>query len=131
MLVLRSCWFLILYSASYVLTHCCFYFSYLIFLIFYFFSPLILSFLHLLTYLYIVCATRHSFPYLQAELFLPLFLWFCWRENIRDNKKNISFLLFWCKESFTERFLVLLSCTCNPHWFISTRPLHFFLVPFP
>jgi hypothetical protein len=44
-------------------------------------------------------------------LFCPL-LQFCWRENIRDNKKNMAFLLIWDKDSYIERFLVLLQCTC-------------------
>jgi hypothetical protein len=34
------------------------------------------------------------------------------RENIRDNKKDIVFLLVWGKDSYTERFLVLLPYTC-------------------
>jgi hypothetical protein len=41
-----------------------------------------------------------------------LVLPFCWRENIRDNMKDIAFLLVWDKDSHTERFLVLLLCTC-------------------
>jgi hypothetical protein len=41
-----------------------------------------------------------------------LLFWFCWRENIRDNNKNIAFFLVWDKDSYTERFLVLLPCTC-------------------
>jgi hypothetical protein len=45
------------------------------------------------------------------NLFHPL-LWFCWRENIRDNKKDILFLLVWDKDSYTERFVLLLPCTC-------------------
>jgi hypothetical protein len=44
-------------------------------------------------------------------LFCPL-LQFCWRENIRDNKKDIAFLLVWDKDSCTESFLALLPCTC-------------------
>jgi hypothetical protein len=40
-------------------------------------------------------------------LFCPL-LQFCWRQNIRDNKKDIVFLLAWDK----ERFLALLPCIC-------------------
>jgi hypothetical protein len=39
-------------------------------------------------------------------------LWFCWRENIGDNKKNTTFLLVWDKDSYVERLLVLLPCTC-------------------
>jgi hypothetical protein len=33
-------------------------------------------------------------------------------ENTRDNKKDIAVLLVWDKDSYTERFLVLLPCTC-------------------
>jgi hypothetical protein len=42
----------------------------------------------------------------------PLVLQFCWRENIKDNKKDKVFLLVWDKDSYTERFLVLFPCTC-------------------
>jgi hypothetical protein len=41
-----------------------------------------------------------------------LLLQFCWRQNIRDNKEDIAFFLVWDKDSYTERFLALLSCTC-------------------
>jgi hypothetical protein len=40
-------------------------------------------------------------------MFCPLLL-FCWREDISHNKKDIVFLLVWDKDSYTERFLVLL-----------------------
>jgi hypothetical protein len=54
-----------------------------------------------------------SSPRLSGQnLFCPLVLWFCWRENIADNKKDTAFLLVWDKDSYTERFLVLLPCTC-------------------
>jgi hypothetical protein len=49
-------------------------------------------------------------PPSRQNLFHPL-LWFCWRENIRDNKKDIAFLLVWAKDSYSERFLALLPCT--------------------
>jgi hypothetical protein len=45
------------------------------------------------------------------KLFHPLFPWFCWRENIRDNKKDKAFLLVWDQGSYTERFLALFPCT--------------------
>jgi hypothetical protein len=69
---------------------------------YWFFSPFII--LHLLTCVYIVCATSpthlHTLPTTppprstasSQNLFHP-FLWFCWRENLRDNKKDIAFLL--------------------------------------
>jgi hypothetical protein len=47
----------------------------------------------------------------RQNLFIPI-LQFCWREDIRDNKKDIAFLLVWDKDSYTERFLALLPCTC-------------------
>jgi hypothetical protein len=50
----------------------------------------------------------------RQNLFCPL-LQYCWRENIRDNKKDIIFLLAWNKDSYTERFLALLPCTCVLH----------------
>jgi hypothetical protein len=51
-------------------------------------------------------------PAFRKNLFHPLVLWFCWRENIRDNKKDMSFLLAWNKDIYTERLLTLLPCTC-------------------
>jgi hypothetical protein len=47
----------------------------------------------------------------RQNMFCP-FLQFCWRENIRDKKKDIALLLVWDKDSYTERFLALLPCTC-------------------
>jgi hypothetical protein len=44
--------------------------------------------------------------------FCPFVLWFHWRENIRDTKQDISFLLVWGKDSYTERFLALLPYFC-------------------
>jgi hypothetical protein len=42
------------------------------------------------------------------------------------------FLLIWDKDSYLERFLVLLPYVYyNPNWLISTRPLPYSLVPFP
>jgi hypothetical protein len=37
----------------------------------------------------------HPHPTSRQNLFCPLGLWFCCRENIRDNKKEIAFLLVW------------------------------------
>jgi hypothetical protein len=58
------------------------------------------------------CLCHLPCPTSRQILFHPLLFWFCWRENIRDNKKDIVFLLVWDKDSYTERFLVLLPCTC-------------------
>jgi hypothetical protein len=46
-----------------------------------------------------------------CNLFCHLVLQFCWRENIRYNKKDIVLLLVWDKDSYTEKSLALLSCT--------------------
>jgi hypothetical protein len=77
------------------------------------FFNFILSFL---TCVYIVWATfpPHipSTPGSRQDLFHPLVLSFCWRENMRDNKKDITFWLLWDKDIYTERFLVFLPCTC-------------------
>jgi hypothetical protein len=54
-------------------------------------------------------------PVSRQNLFHPLVLWFCWRETIGDKKEDILFLLVWDKDSYTERFLVLLPCTCELH----------------
>jgi hypothetical protein len=59
----------------------------------------------------------------RQNLFCPLVLQFCWRENIRDNKKDIAFLLEWEKGSYTERLLVLLPCTCV----LQPKEIHLYL----
>jgi hypothetical protein len=92
-----------------------------------------LSFLHLLTCAYIVWATSLTPPTSRYHLFCPLVLWFCWRENLRDNKKGIAFFQVELKTAIQKDSW---RCThayvyCNPHCFTSTRPLHYFLVPFP
>jgi hypothetical protein len=68
----------------------------------------------------------------RQNLFCPL-LQFCWRENIRDNKKHITFLLAWDKDSYTERFLGLLPCTrvLQPKLIHLHQTLHYFPVTFP
>jgi hypothetical protein len=43
---------------------------------------------------------------------LCLLLQFFWRGNIKANKKDTAFLLAWAKDSYTERLLALLPCTC-------------------
>jgi hypothetical protein len=57
-------------------------------------------------------APPHPNPAFGKNLFHPLVLWFCWRENISGNKKDIVFLLVWDKDSYTERFLASLPCIC-------------------
>jgi hypothetical protein len=46
------------------------------------------------------------------NLFQPLVLWFFWTNSIKDNKKNMAFLLVWDKDSYTGRFFVLFPCIC-------------------
>jgi hypothetical protein len=65
----------------------------------------------------------------KQNLFCPLVLWFCWRENV-------AFMLVWDKDSYTtiqrdSWHYFHAHVYRNPHWFIFTRPLHYFLVPFP
>jgi hypothetical protein len=73
----------------------------------------ILSFLHLFTCIYIVSATPHTHTHTSRQnLFHPFVLQFCRRKNIRDTKKDIVLLLVLDKDSYTERFLALLPCTC-------------------
>jgi hypothetical protein len=57
------------------------------------------------------CLLPTTFLISRQNMFCPL-LQLCWRENIRDNKKDITFLLVWDKDSNTEGFLGLLPCTC-------------------
>jgi hypothetical protein len=64
-------------------------------------------------------------PASWQNLFCPLVLQFCWRKNLKDNKEKWHFLLVWDKDSYTGRFFL------NLNWFISTRSLHYFLVPLP
>jgi hypothetical protein len=57
--------------------------------------------LHLLTYVYIVWATANT-PHPRQNLFYLPVLQFCRRKNIKDNKKNMAFLLVWDRELFRE-----------------------------
>jgi hypothetical protein len=69
-------------------------------------------------------------PLASRQNLFCLFFQFCWRESIRDNKKEIAFLLAWDKDSSTERFLALLPCTCllQPKLVHLYQSLHYFLV---
>jgi hypothetical protein len=99
-------------------------------------------FIFLVVYIYSYMYTLgHLFPRMhphpltyRQNLFHP-FLQFCWRENIRDNKKDIAFLLVWDKDSYTEKesytSIASMHMCYNLKLFISTRPLHYFLVTFP
>jgi hypothetical protein len=64
-------------------------------------------------------------------MFWPFVFWFCWRQNIKDKKKNKTFLLVWDKDSYTGRFLVLFPCT----WVLQPKSVHlyqsFLLLPSP
>jgi hypothetical protein len=72
----------------------------------------IISFLCLLHLFYFIDFT---FTYMCIPHLSPPHPQFCWREKVRDNKKDITFLLVWDKDSHTERFLVLLPCTYVLH----------------
>jgi hypothetical protein len=74
-----------------------------------FFSIILFIYLFLIVYTFIhMCIHLLGPACFQAEPSLQ----FCWRESIRDNKKDITLLLAWDKDSYTERFLALLPCTC-------------------
>jgi hypothetical protein len=64
------------------------------------------------TYMCIHYLPPQNTPLFRQNLLCPLVLWFCGRENMRDNKKNIVLLLVCNKDIYTERFLVLLPCIC-------------------
>jgi hypothetical protein len=66
------------------------------------------------TFFIIFTFTQHVYtlPHFWVDLFCPLVLCFCWRENIRYNKKDTAFLLVWDKDSYTQRSTELLPCTC-------------------
>jgi hypothetical protein len=67
----------------------------------------------------------------RQNLFCLLVLRFCWRENIRDNKKVIVFLLVWDKDNYTERFIALFPCL----WILQPMLVHLYqtssLLPSP
>jgi hypothetical protein len=71
------------------------------FLMFFFF--IIFTFAHIC--IHCLDHLHHLHPTSRQNLFRPLVLWFCWRENIRDNKKDIVFFASLNKDSYTERFL--------------------------
>jgi hypothetical protein len=84
------------------------------------FIYLLLSFLHLLT---CVCIPRLSlppprpYPCFRQNLFRPLVLQFCRRQNIKDSKKDMVFLLIWDKDSYTESCFHL-HVYCDRYWFL-------------
>jgi hypothetical protein len=67
---------------------------------------------HSSTFLSITFTFTYMCIHYLGHLLPVLVLWFCWRENISDNKKNRAFLIVWDKDSYTERFLVLLPHIC-------------------
>jgi hypothetical protein len=91
-------------------------------------------FLHLHACVHIICT---------AFILLPLALWppspiianhptlqFCRRKNIKNEKKNNTFLLVWDKDSYTGGCFIAYMYY-NPNWVISSSPLHASLVPIP
>jgi hypothetical protein len=74
----------------------------------FFFFNFISPFVNLFTYIYIFWVTTPPTPCIPPQnRFCPLVLWFCWRTNKKDEKKNIPFLLVWDEASYTGRFLVM------------------------
>jgi hypothetical protein len=64
-------------------------------------------------------------PASRKNLFGPLVLRLCWRENISADKKDRVFLLVWDKDSYTKRFLALFPYTCV----LQTTLVHLFTTP--
>jgi hypothetical protein len=87
----------------------------MIWLYFIFFSLFIYSYVHTLYTLFgpfLLPTPSPPTPFASRQnMFCPL-LQFCWWEDISTNKKDVIFLLVWGKDSYTERFLALLPCTC-------------------
>jgi hypothetical protein len=72
-----------------------------------------LLFIHLFICAYIVWAISPLCPLpLPFHLASKQNLEFCWREDVTNNKKDTAFLLVSDKDSYTDRFLALLPCTC-------------------
>jgi hypothetical protein len=109
-----SCWWVIGWITNFsedreVFFGCVLYVPLRCTILFFFF---LLPFLHLLTCVYIVWSTSPnllSLPYTPTSghnLFFPL-LWFCWRENIGDNKKDRVFLLVWDRDIPSIAFMYM------------------------
>jgi hypothetical protein len=64
-------------------------------------------FIHYLCHLPSTPSNPH--PCFQAEPVHSHLLWFYWRENIKDNKKDILFMLVRDKDNYTDRFLAFAS----------------------
>jgi hypothetical protein len=100
----------------------------------------VLLFLHLLTCTYIIWASSSPNPYPppphpasgQNLLHSLIILWFYWRENVRDNKKDIAFCWFEIKIAIQRDSYHCLHVQVyyNLHLFISTRALHTSRSPF-
>jgi hypothetical protein len=73
---------------------------------------LLLLYLFICVYIFWATSTPPSSLTSRQSLFCPLVLQSCWTEILRDNKKDIAFLLDGERDSYTERFLALLPCTC-------------------
>jgi hypothetical protein len=71
------------------------------------------SFLHLLTCVYITWTTSPTLPSPPGRTCSTLLSSdFVEEKHIKDDKKNIAFLLVWDKDSYIGRFLLLFPCTC-------------------
>jgi hypothetical protein len=45
-----------------------------------------------------------------SSLWAEHVLWFCRRKNIKEKTRNMTFLLVWDKDSYTESFLIFFPC---------------------
>jgi hypothetical protein len=91
---------------------------------------IIFKFIHM----YMHCLSHLPFPPPLPGRTCSVLLFFDFlEEETWDNEKDIVFLLIWDENSYMDRFLALVPCiyVLQPTLFISTRPLHYSLVPFP
>jgi hypothetical protein len=72
-------------------------------------------------------------PASMQNLFHPLVLQFCWRDNIEIIRKTQHFYLLEMKIAIQRDSQCCFHTPVyrKPHWFMSTRPLHYILAPFP
>jgi hypothetical protein len=78
---------------------------------FYLFIYIILTFIHMCIHCLVYSPPCSTPPNFQQNLFCLLVLQLCWRENIRQQGRH-SVFASWDKDSYTEKLLALLPCTC-------------------
>jgi hypothetical protein len=62
--------------------------------------------------MYIIWAPPLPLPHSKQNLSTLLFSDFVDEKTLKDNEKNMAFLLVWDMDSYTRRFFVLFLCIC-------------------